>query len=153
MSSIVVAGDTSGSVTLQAPAVSGSTVLTLPAVSGTMGLVSGDLGTPSALVGTNISGTSNSLNAGLGVNQTWQGVVRVNGTTYTNSSGKPIMCVYSYTGGATLYGKFTISGSLIPSSINGVATSYTFTSTVIVPNGATYVFNTNGTLSEAWELR
>ena len=36
MSSIVVAGDTSGSVTLQAPAVSGSTVLTLPAVSGTV---------------------------------------------------------------------------------------------------------------------
>jgi hypothetical protein len=36
MSAIVVAGDTSGSVTLQAPAVSGSTVLTLPAVSGTL---------------------------------------------------------------------------------------------------------------------
>ena len=36
MSSIVVAGDTSGSVTLQAPAVAGSTILTLPAVSGTM---------------------------------------------------------------------------------------------------------------------
>jgi len=34
MSSIVVAGDTSGSVTLQAPAVAGSTVLTLPSVSG-----------------------------------------------------------------------------------------------------------------------
>jgi hypothetical protein len=36
MSSIVVAGDTSGSVTLQAPAVAGSTVLTLPATSGTV---------------------------------------------------------------------------------------------------------------------
>jgi hypothetical protein len=36
MSSVIVAGDTSGSVTLQAPAVSGSTVLTLPAVSGTL---------------------------------------------------------------------------------------------------------------------
>ena len=36
MSSIIVAGDTSGSVTLQAPAVAGSTVLTLPAVSGTV---------------------------------------------------------------------------------------------------------------------
>lgn len=36
MSSIVVSGDTSGSVTLQAPAVAGSTVLTLPAVSGTV---------------------------------------------------------------------------------------------------------------------
>lgn len=36
MSSIVVAGDSSGSVTLSAPAVAGSTVLTLPAVSGTV---------------------------------------------------------------------------------------------------------------------
>jgi hypothetical protein len=36
MSAIVVAGDTSGSVTLQAPAVSGTTVITLPATSGTM---------------------------------------------------------------------------------------------------------------------
>jgi len=36
MSAISVAGDTSGSVTLQAPAVAGSTVLTLPATSGTV---------------------------------------------------------------------------------------------------------------------
>jgi hypothetical protein len=39
MSSIVVSGNTSGSVTLSAPAVAGSTVLTLPAVSGTVALV------------------------------------------------------------------------------------------------------------------
>jgi len=36
MSSVVIGGDTSGSVTLQAPAVAGSTVLTLPATSGTV---------------------------------------------------------------------------------------------------------------------
>ena len=36
MSSVVIAGDTSGSVTLQAPAVAGSTVITLPATSGTL---------------------------------------------------------------------------------------------------------------------
>jgi hypothetical protein len=36
MSSVVIAGNTSGSITLQAPAVSGSTVLILPAVSGTV---------------------------------------------------------------------------------------------------------------------
>jgi len=36
MSSIVIAGDTSGTVTLDAPAVAGSTVLTLPATSGTL---------------------------------------------------------------------------------------------------------------------
>jgi hypothetical protein len=36
MSSVVIAGDTSGTVTLDAPAVAGSTVLTLPATSGTL---------------------------------------------------------------------------------------------------------------------
>ena len=36
MSSIVIAGDTSGSVTLQAPAVAGSSVLSLPAVTDTV---------------------------------------------------------------------------------------------------------------------
>ena len=36
MSGIVIAGDTSGSVTLQAPAVSGSTVLTLPVATDTL---------------------------------------------------------------------------------------------------------------------
>jgi hypothetical protein len=36
MSSIVVAGDTSGTITLQAPAVSGSSVLTLPATTATL---------------------------------------------------------------------------------------------------------------------
>jgi hypothetical protein len=41
MSSLVISGDTSGSVTLQAPSVSGSTVLTLPSTSGTVSTISG----------------------------------------------------------------------------------------------------------------
>ncbi len=41
MSSIVVAGDTSGSVTLQAPATAGSVVVTLPSASGTMAVTGG----------------------------------------------------------------------------------------------------------------
>jgi hypothetical protein len=36
MSGVIISGDTSGSVTLSAPAVAGSSVLTLPAVSGTV---------------------------------------------------------------------------------------------------------------------
>jgi hypothetical protein len=36
MSSVVIAGDTSGSITLDAPAVAGTTVLTLPATTGTV---------------------------------------------------------------------------------------------------------------------
>lgn len=50
MSSVVIAGDTSGSVTLQAPAVAGSTVLTLPSTSGTLITSAGfTLATPVAL--------------------------------------------------------------------------------------------------------
>jgi len=41
MSSIVIAGDTSGSVTLSAPAVAGTPTLTLPTTSGTLALTSG----------------------------------------------------------------------------------------------------------------
>jgi hypothetical protein len=58
MSSLVISGDTSGSVTLQAPAVSGSTVLTLPATSGT--IITTASGTASsattATTATNITG-------------------------------------------------------------------------------------------------
>jgi hypothetical protein len=36
MSSVIISGDTSGAITLSAPAVSGTTTLTLPATTGTM---------------------------------------------------------------------------------------------------------------------
>ena len=55
MSSIVIAGDTSGSVTLQAPATAGSTVLTLPATSGTVITTAGG----TAATATNLAGGSN----------------------------------------------------------------------------------------------
>jgi len=42
MSQVIIAGDTSGTITLQAPAVSGSTTLTLPAATGTV-MVSGNM--------------------------------------------------------------------------------------------------------------
>lgn len=44
MSQVIIAGDTSGTITLQAPAVSGSSVLTLPAATGTV-MVSGAMPT------------------------------------------------------------------------------------------------------------
>jgi len=57
MSSIVVAGNTSGSVTIQAPAVSGSTTLTLPVVNGTLlSTASGQVLTAPVL-GTPVSGS------------------------------------------------------------------------------------------------
>ena len=48
MSSVVIAGDTSGSVTIAAPAIAGTTVITLPATTGTLISSGGALGTPSS---------------------------------------------------------------------------------------------------------
>jgi hypothetical protein len=48
MASLIVAGDTSGTVTLQAPDIAGSTVLTLPATSGTIVTTGGGASVPFA---------------------------------------------------------------------------------------------------------
>jgi hypothetical protein len=57
MSQVIIAGDTSGTITLQAPAVSGSTTLTLPAATGTV-MVSGNMPAFSAYLGTSQNTTS-----------------------------------------------------------------------------------------------
>ena len=51
-------------ITLLDAVASAGRVVTLPDATGTLALVSGDLGTPSALVGTNITGTASGLTAG-----------------------------------------------------------------------------------------
>jgi hypothetical protein len=56
MSSVVIAGNTSGTVTLQAPAVSGSTILTLPAVSGTIVTTTGGNATSATNISDGIAG-------------------------------------------------------------------------------------------------
>ena len=59
MSSVVISGDTSGSVTLSAPAVAGSTTLTLPAATGTV-MVSGNMPAFSAY-GSSVTSLSNTV--------------------------------------------------------------------------------------------
>lgn len=94
--------------------------------------------------GTSLTGTANSLNAGIGVNQTWQSPSRAVGTTYTNSTGKPITVAIT----VTCTNAFTVQGLIIngatiyAGSVN-VATAATGFC-LIVPDGATYVTTTNG---------
>jgi hypothetical protein len=57
LSSLVIAGDTSGTITLQAPAVSGTTTLTLPASSGTV-MVNGPAFSAYPSVATSIANNS-----------------------------------------------------------------------------------------------
>ena len=137
MSAITISGDTSGAVTLAAPLVAGTNTITLPATTDTMAVL-GNL---------------------LGVGQTWTDVKttpgRVSGTTYTNSTGKPIaVVVMCNTGVSTVGLTITVGGVSFGSSVNYAGTaSYTARDFFIVPNGVTYVVTSNGTITNWVELR
>ena len=113
------------------------------------------LGTPSALIATNVSGTANNLNAGIGVNQTWQDVTssRAAGTTYTNSTGKPIQVFInmgtSAGGSCTMtVGGLSLGGSIVVANNSSIVLSF------IVPNSTTYVLTVSGSSVTKWtELR
>lgn len=135
MSSISIAGDTSGSITLQAPAVAGTTTLTLPATTG------------------------NLATEGVGQGQTWTDVTasRASSTTYTNSTGRPIQIMVSNNGNNPL--TLTVNGSVITGTgslvgvVNGGAGGTAVVPVpVIIPNGATYAV-TCSSISKWWELR
>ena len=131
MASIKLQGDTSGELTISAPAVAGTNTLTLPASTGTLLTTTGD---GSAL-------TSLPVN-GIGVGQTWQEVTgsRSVGTTYTNSTGKPIQLYISVQcNTVTAQAYCTINGSII---VKGNMTNNVNIGSLIsaiIPNGATYV--------------
>ena len=92
---------------------------------------------------------------GIGIGQTWQDVTssRISGTTYTNSTDKPIMAVVtiSVTGGGVAV-SFIVGSVTIPffgfsaSSGSGYAGG-----TVIIPKGATY--SCTGLINSWVELR
>ena len=99
-------------------------------------LVSPALGTPASGVLTNCTGTANSLNAGIGVNQVWARVAKSAGVTYTNSSGKPIAVIIKATG----FIDWTVTIGGVPTTLQYVNASF------IVPNGFTYIV-TGGTIA------
>jgi len=129
---LILNGATSGSTTIQATDATTQTI-TLPANSGTV-------------LTTASTDTVNSLNAGIGVNQTWTDVnaSRAIGTTYTNSTGKPIIVALSYTNStATTIQGLTINGVAVYAAGVAVASQGSGFA-LVVPNGATYVTITNG---------
>jgi hypothetical protein len=97
--------------------------------------------------------------AGIGDGQTWQtftiGTNRISGTTYTNSTGKPIMVLVT---GADASGQglnlsITVGGVVIATGSN--STTYRSAWSFIVPIGATYVlsWNTSADFNRWTELR
>jgi len=110
-------------------------------------LTTPNLGTPSTIVLTNATGTANSLNAGIGVNQTWQNVAssRAYSVTYTNSTGKPIMVKVVGTGAVNNL-VFYIDGNELEVETN-LGSAQFVTVGGIVPNGSTYSCVGQGGLS------
>jgi hypothetical protein len=105
-------------------------------------LVTPALGTPSAIVLTNATGTANSLNAGIGVNQTWQNVTssRAKDTDYTNSTGKPIFVSGrsdDFTSSTTI--TCTVDGvTVFQRKASPAGSSENIAFTFIVPNSSVY---------------
>lgn len=96
----------------------------------------------------------------IGDGQTWQSVTRTAGTTYTNSTGKPIMLLVQITMSGNNVTSFTQvsinSGSNIPiTQCGGGAIPQTFSvGSIIIPTGATYVLTDQNLLTRlSWELR
>ena len=104
--------------------------------------------------------TSAAVPGGLGVGQTWTLVSRAFGTSYTNSTGKPIVVaiVASLTGGSYLGATVDGVGPIPMGSGYTAGGVYTVSGTVVIPVGATYSVTpqiTAGatTLSSWYELR
>ena len=124
--SIVLLGSTSGSITLQEPAVAGSNTISLPALTGTVAL------------------TSELQQIGVGQSYTNVTGSRVNGTAYTNSTGKPILVII---GGSDASGQSfnltVVVGGVTILTQGGSPAGNTQTSTFIVPDSTNYTITWN----------
>jgi hypothetical protein len=131
MASVVINGDTSGSVTLQAPAVAGSTTLTLPAATGTV-MVSGNMPAFSAY-----ANNSQTISAGTFTK------VQVNTEEFDTNSNYDNATNYRFT--PTVAGYYQVNGQTNATS--------TVTLTRIIPaiykNGSAVKYGTDITATDS----
>jgi hypothetical protein len=89
-----------------------------------------------------------SASQSIGIGQTWQIVTRVSGTTYTNTTGRPLQFFVTSTVATTL--SMVIDGVTFPGV--GFNSGNNPTAYYIIPPGSTYTFTLTGTIT-AIELR
>lgn len=106
--------------------------------------------------GTGLTGTANSLNAGIGVNQSWQTSSKSANTLYTNNTGKPIQVSIilnaTASGSQDFGGALYVNGVMIALQVNYATNAgYKTTLTAIVPAGSTYQMNfTRNASIDSW---
>lgn len=95
-------------------------------------------------------------NTPIGVGQTWTDVTasRAAGTTYTNTTGRPIQLAIAITVTTNTTVNFQINGVLLLQAGGTGATANMYNAIqVVVPNGATYLLPAGLTLTKWSELR
>lgn len=129
-----------------------------PAFTGTPTAPTASAGTGTTQIATTAFVKTKSEADSIGVNQTWQDMTasRALGTTYTNSSGKPIMISFTSanSSGQSVAPYATVDGySFNISVIIASATSQSFVGTFIVPTGSTYSITSQKAITKWSELR
>lgn len=93
----------------------------------------------------------------LGYGQTWQSVTRTSGTTYYNTTGKPIVLsvICSGTGPTAAQATITINGVTAVGNgmFQGSASGYYFGVSACIPPLASYSYTSNAGSNSAYELR
>jgi hypothetical protein len=139
---VAITGGTINGTTIGATTASAVTGTTVTASTQFSGPGTGLTGTAASLTAGNATLSVNSTNA-IGYSQTWQNLTssRAIGTTYTNSTGKPILVNITLNTGSSSATTFTAGGVIVGSisiNVSGGLAGQSF----IVPNGSTY-FATN----------
>jgi hypothetical protein len=157
LSKISLSGNASGTGTFTIASPSGNTdrTLDLPDNSGTVVSTGSTAVVTQAMLATAV--------LPLGVGQTWQDVTasRAVSTTYTNSTGRPIMVVAlatNATNGSVVLDISVTGTATVSSSVPfGSGPGYRSSATAVIPNGQTYLFNMYGSgspsLFQVVELR
>lgn len=113
---------------------------------------------PSNIAGTG-AGQPYAAMHSLGYGQTWQSVTRTSGTTYYNTTNRPIMLAInavSTVGPGSMSMQFTINGVTQPQMVlfSNAAGAYYMKDSIIIPPGASYsVTATGANINAAFELR
>lgn len=91
--------------------------------------------------------------AGVGFGQTPQVVTRVAGTTYVNTTSRPILVSFYWTAPANIQANLIVNGVVADASSNSAAGGYGTARTIVPPGGSYLLTGTGVTIGAAYELR